>query len=173
MFLLPGLIITWYVTETPIPRPYAVEIKNYLFARQHPEDGGWSLHIEGESSVFGTVMNYTALRILGVDAEDSRMRKARDTLWKLGGALKGPHCAKFWLTVLGVLDWDVVNPVPPELWYVPPPLHSIQRRTKTHRLTHLGSCPTGCPSIHGAGGYTCGRSSSPCLSSIRAAGPTP
>ncbi|CAO2647397.1 Nn.00g083190.m01.CDS01 [Neocucurbitaria sp. VM-36] len=119
MFLLPGLVITWYVTETPIPASHAIEIKNYLFARAHPEDGGWGLHIEGESSVFGTAMNYTVLRLLGVDAEDPRMRKARDTLWKLGGALNGPHWAKFWLSVLGVVEWDVVNPVPPELWLLP------------------------------------------------------
>ncbi|PVH97332.1 lanosterol synthase [Periconia macrospinosa] len=125
LFLLPGYVITYYVTETPLPKPYIVEIKNYLFARQNPTDGGWGLHIEGESTVFGTAMNYTVLRLLGVDAEDSRMRKARETLWKLGGALKGPHWAKFWLTVLGVLEWDVVNPVPPELWLLPEwvPIH--------------------------------------------------
>lgn len=116
MFLLPGLVITWYVTETPIPEHYAIEIKNYLFARAHPEDGGWGLHIEGESTVFGTAMNYTVLRLLGVDPEHEKMRKARGTLWKLGGALKSPHWAKFWLSVLGVLEWDIVNPVPPELW---------------------------------------------------------
>ncbi|KAF2125394.1 lanosterol synthase [Dothidotthia symphoricarpi CBS 119687] len=119
MFLLPGLVITWYVTETRIPADHAIEIRNYLFARAHPEDGGWGLHIEGESSVFGTAMNYTVLRLLGVDPEDARMRKARATLWKLGGALNGPHWAKFWLSVLGVLEWDVVNPVPPEMWLLP------------------------------------------------------
>ncbi|KAF2192004.1 lanosterol synthase [Zopfia rhizophila CBS 207.26] len=119
MFLLPGLIITWYVTETPIPTSHAIEIKNYLFARQHPGDGGWGLHIEGNSSVFGTAMNYTCLRLLGADAEDPRMVKARETLWKLGGALNGPHWAKFWLSVLGVLEWEAVNPVPPELWLLP------------------------------------------------------
>jgi lanosterol synthase len=119
MFLMPGLVITWYVTETPIPESHAIELKNYLFARQHPVDGGWGLHIEGESTVFGTAMNYTVMRILGADAEDPRMVKARETLWKLGGALNGPHWAKFWLSVLGILHWDVVNPVPPEFWLLP------------------------------------------------------
>lgn len=119
MFLLPGLVITWTVTESPIPESHAIEIKNYLFARQHPEDHGWGLHIEGESTVFGTAMNYTTLRLLGVDAEDPRMIKARGTLHKLGGAVNGPHWAKFWLSVLGVCQWDIVNPVPPELWLVP------------------------------------------------------
>ncbi|CZR56626.1 related to lanosterol synthase [Phialocephala subalpina] len=119
MFLLPGFVIAWYVTETEIPDHIATEMKNYLFARAHPEDGGWGLHIEGESSVFGTAMNYTALRILGVSEEDPHMIKARGILHKLGGAKCGPHWAKFWLSVLGVCKWDIVNPVPPEFWLLP------------------------------------------------------
>ena len=116
MFLLPGIVITWYVTKTRIPAGYSAEIKNYLYSRQHLEDGGWGLHIEGESTVFGTAMNYTTMRLLGASAEDPRMIKARGTLHKLGGAVNGPHWAKFWLSVLGVTKWDIVNPVPPELW---------------------------------------------------------
>ena len=118
LFLLPGLVITWYVTETPIPQTHKIEIRNYLFARQR-KDGGWGLHIEGESSVFGTAMNYTVLRLLGVSAEDPRMIKARGLLHEMGGATNGPHWAKFWLSVLGVCQWDIVNPVPPELWLLP------------------------------------------------------
>ncbi|PNP57105.1 hypothetical protein THARTR1_02947 [Trichoderma harzianum] len=119
MFLLSGLVITWYVTKTPISDAYATEIKNYIAARAHPEDGGWGLHIEGESTVFGTALNYVALRLIGVDPEDPVMVKARGTLHKLGGALNSPHWGKFWLAVLGVVDWDVVNPVPPEVWLLP------------------------------------------------------
>jgi lanosterol synthase len=119
MFLLPGLVITWTITNTPIPDYIATEIKNYLFARAHPEDGGWGLHIEGDSTVFGTAMNYTVLRLLGVDAEEKHMVKARGTLHKMGGAKFGPHWAKFWLSVLGVCQWDIVNPVPPEFWLLP------------------------------------------------------
>jgi lanosterol synthase len=115
LFLLPGLVVTWYVTESQIPESHRIEIINYLFARQS-EEGGWGLHIEGESSVFGTAMNYTTLRILGISAEDPRMIKARGLLHKLGGAVNGPHWAKFWLSVLGVCKWDIVNPTPPELW---------------------------------------------------------
>jgi len=116
MFLLPGLVIAWHVTQTPVPASHATEIKSYLFARQNREDGGWGLHIEGESTVFGTAMNYVVLRLLGVSEEDKRMVKARGTLYKFGGAVNGPHWAKFWLSVLGVMEWDAVNPVPPELW---------------------------------------------------------
>ncbi|KAI9878912.1 MAG: Lanosterol synthase (Oxidosqualene--lanosterol cyclase) [Pleopsidium flavum] len=119
MFLLPGLVIAWHVTQTHVPASHATEIKSYLFRRQNPEDGGWGLHIEGESTVFGTAMNYVVLRLLGVGEEDKRMVKARGTLYKLGGAVNGPHWAKFWLSVLGVMEWDAVNPVPPELWLLP------------------------------------------------------
>ncbi|EHA57490.1 lanosterol synthase [Pyricularia oryzae 70-15] len=119
MFLMPGLVISWYVTKTPIPWPVATEIKNYLFARANAEDGGWGLHIEGESTVFGTALNYTTLRIVGVDADHPAMVKARTTLHKLGGTTQAPHWAKFWLAVMGVVPWDLVNPVPPELWLLP------------------------------------------------------
>lgn len=119
MFLLPGIVFCWYVTKTPIPSEYATEIKNYLTARAHPEDGGWGLHIEGDSSVFGTAMNYTVLRLVGVDPEDPVMVKARGTLHKFGGAVYAPHWAKFWFAVLGIVEWDIVNPVPPELWLLP------------------------------------------------------
>ena len=119
MFLLPGIVIAWTVTNTPIPGPYAVEIKNYLFTRAHSDDGGWGLHIEGETTVFGTALNYTTLRLLGVDAEHPVMVKARGTLHKLGGALNTPHWGKFWLVMLGVCKWDLVNPIPPETWLLP------------------------------------------------------
>ena len=117
MFLMPGIVIAWYVTNTPIPDEVKIEMRRYLFARQHPEDGGWGLHIEGESTVFGTSMNYITLRILGADAEDPRIVKARGTLHRLGGAIRAPHWAKFWMSTMGVMEWSAVNPVPPELWY--------------------------------------------------------
>ncbi|KAL2830617.1 terpenoid cyclases/protein prenyltransferase alpha-alpha toroid [Aspergillus cavernicola] len=119
MFLLPGIVITWVVTKTPIPPAYATEIRNYLFKRAHPTQGGWGLHIEGESTVFGTALNYTVLRLIGVDAEHPIMVKARGLLHKYGGATNAPHWAKFWLAILGVCQWDIVNPVPPETWLLP------------------------------------------------------
>jgi lanosterol synthase len=64
-------------------------------------------------------MNYTILRLLGASEEDERMIKARAKLHKIGGAYYGPHWAKFWLSVLGVMEWEAVNPIPPELWLLP------------------------------------------------------
>lgn len=124
MFLLPGLTIALYVTDKPLSRPEQQEVARYIFSMQNLGSrndgaGGWGLHTAGDSTVFGTAMNYTALRLLGVSGEDPRMRKARGCLYDLGGAINGPHWAKWWLSVLGVMDWDVVNPVPPEFWLLP------------------------------------------------------
>jgi len=119
VFLLSGMVLMWYATQTPIPEYYKIEIRSYLFARQNPADGGWGLHIEGESSVYGCVMNYITLRICDADPEDPRMIKARGKLHKLGGPVYGPHWAKFWLSILGLMKWEIVNPVPPELWLLP------------------------------------------------------
>lgn len=119
MFLLPLYVISSYVTKTPLSEVYKKEIKNYLFARAHPEDGGWGLHIEGESTVLGISLNYIALRIVGCDADHPVMVKARATLHTLGGATHAPHWAKFWMAVLGVCTYDMVNPAPPELWLLP------------------------------------------------------
>jgi hypothetical protein len=34
-------------------------------------------HIEGASTIFGTAMNYVALRLLGVEKDDSLAKKSR------------------------------------------------------------------------------------------------
>lgn len=125
MFLLPGLIIGMYVTQTPIPEPWRIEIARYLWHRRNPHDGGWGIHIEGHSTVFGTALNYTVLRLVGVSKDHPMMVKARETLWKLGGATAIPSWGKLWLAILNVYDWEGLNPIPPELWLLPDwvPIH--------------------------------------------------
>ncbi|KAF9114734.1 Lanosterol synthase (Oxidosqualene--lanosterol cyclase) [Mortierella sp. AM989] len=119
MFLLPGLVITYYATGVKLPEGWSQEIIQYLFNRADKADGGWGLHIEGHSTVFGTALNYIVLRLLGVDAEHPVCVKARGTLHKLGGATGSPSWGKFWMAALGVYDWEGMNPVPPELWLLP------------------------------------------------------
>ncbi|CCU99734.1 unnamed protein product [Malassezia sympodialis ATCC 42132] len=125
MFLLPGLVIGMYVTQTPIPEPWRIEIARYLWNRRHPVDGGWGIHIEGHSTVFGTALNYTVLRLVGVPATHPMMVQARATLHRLGGATAIPSWGKLWLAVLNVYDWDGLHPIPPELWLLPDwvPIH--------------------------------------------------
>lgn len=119
MFLLPGLVIAHYVTNSPIPKPWRIEMTRYLVARANPEDGGWGLHIEGESSVFGTSLNYVALRILGMEPDHPVAQRARNRLHEFGGALGSPHWGKFWLALMNCYGWEGMNPIPPELWLLP------------------------------------------------------
>lgn len=118
MFLLPGLIIVCYITETELDHETRKEMKRYLFNHQN-EDGGWGLHIEAPSSMFGTAMNYVALRILGVDRDDSSAVAARTWILQRGGALGIPSWGKLYLAVLGLYHWDGLNPLTPEMWLLP------------------------------------------------------
>ncbi|CAG8636160.1 24933_t:CDS:10, partial [Racocetra persica] len=124
-FLAPILIITMYITQIPIPEAWRIEIIRYLTNKANPIDGGWGLHIEHHSTVFGTTLSYIALRILGLDPDHPVMVKSRATLHKLGGAIGIPSWGKFWLASLNVYDWTGLNPIPPELWLLPDylPIH--------------------------------------------------
>ena len=68
LFLMPGLIIACWVAGVSLgPRASAM----LTYTRNHQQaDGGWGLHIEGPSTLFGSIMNYVAARLLGVKEND-------------------------------------------------------------------------------------------------------
>ncbi|KAF8629085.1 hypothetical protein AX15_003578 [Amanita polypyramis BW_CC] len=119
MFLLPGLVIGSYISGMGFKEEERLEMIRYIMNRANPDDGGWGIHVEGHSTVFGTGLNYVALRILGLDVEHPVCVKARAKLHKLGGATAIPAWGKFWLSLLNIYDWQGINPVPPELWLLP------------------------------------------------------
>ncbi|KAM9961641.1 hypothetical protein ACTFIR_004497 [Dictyostelium discoideum] len=119
MFLLPGLVITCYVTGYQLPESTQREIIRYLFNRQNPVDGGWGLHIEAHSDIFGTTLQYVSLRLLGVPADHPSAVKARTFLLQNGGATGIPSWGKFWLATLNAYDWNGLNPIPIEFWLLP------------------------------------------------------
>ncbi len=118
MFLLPGLVIASYITDTPFPPPYQILMKRYMLNHQN-SDGGWGLHIEGSSTMFGTVMQYVALRLLGSNSEDPELAAARDWILDNGGATGIPSWGKFYLSILGVYEWRGNNSLLPEMWLLP------------------------------------------------------
>lgn len=120
-FLMPGMIIVWYVTgKSPliISNEQARAMSHYLRVHQQ-RDGGWGTHIESPSTMFGSVLCYVALRLLGARAEDDACVAARSFIRSNGGALYTSSWAKFGLSLLGVMDWRGTNPIPPELWLLP------------------------------------------------------
>ncbi|KAK6944642.1 Squalene cyclase, C-terminal, partial [Dillenia turbinata] len=130
LFFLQPLVIALYVTgdlNAVLSLEHQKEIKRYLYNHQN-EDGGWGLHIEGHSTIFGSSLSYIALRLLGEgpdDGEDNAMARARKWILDHGGSVGIPSWGKFWLTVLGVYEWDGCNPLPPEFWLLPKifPIH--------------------------------------------------
>jgi hypothetical protein len=121
LFLLPGLVIVAHVTGSMgsmlPPRHKEAMI---LYLRNHQQsDGGWGTHIESASTMFGSVLCYVSLRLLGVSADDSAAQAARKFIHTHGGATHTGSWAKFWLAVLGVYEWAGVNPIPVEMWLLP------------------------------------------------------
>ncbi|KAJ1959678.1 hypothetical protein GGI12_004212, partial [Dipsacomyces acuminosporus] len=113
LFLTCGIVIVSYITGIRFDESSKKEMCRYLLNMAR-DDGGWGLHTEGKSTVFGTAMNYTMLRILGMQPDHPAMIKARNTLHKLGSARAISSWGKFWLCALGVYDWEGMNPLPPE-----------------------------------------------------------
>ncbi|XP_065874585.1 cycloartenol synthase-like isoform X1 [Euphorbia lathyris] len=123
MFVLPGLIIVLSITgemDTVLSEEHKLEMCRYLFNHQN-SDGGWGLHIMSPSTMFGTVLNYVTLRLLGEGVNDGEgaMERGRNWILDHGGATLITSWGKVWLAVLGVFDWSGNNPLPPELWLLP------------------------------------------------------
>ena len=118
LFLLPGLLIASYISATPFPKAHREMMKLYIFNHQN-KDAGWGMHIEGESTMFGTVMQYVSLRILGVDKDHEALLKARDWIQSNGGVTGIPSWGKFYLSTLNLYDWQGFNSLFPEMWLFP------------------------------------------------------
>lgn len=56
-------------------------------------------HVEDKSTVFGTALSYTSLRILGVQPDDPDMIRARNNLHSKGGAEPPERFPKYEVTV--------------------------------------------------------------------------
>jgi squalene/oxidosqualene cyclase-like protein len=118
MFLMPGLIAVLYITKAPFAEWKKKAMVTYLKNHQQ-SDGGWGTHIECASTMFGTVLSYVSLRLLGESPNQEYMKAAQNFMYHHGGALYAPSWSKFWLAVLGVYDWKGINSIPVELWCLP------------------------------------------------------
>jgi lanosterol synthase len=137
MFLLPGLVIASFFTQSPFDEPYRSLMRRYMLNHQN-EDGGWGLHIESPSTMFGTAMQYVALRILGLSAESPEAEKARKWMHQHGGAIGIPSWGKFYLSLLGVYEWEGNHSLFPEMWLMPKALPVHPSRYWCHcRMVYL------------------------------------
>lgn len=125
-----------------IGRPIS-ERRRRLLLRQfevtRDKSGTWGLHELSEPYLFVTALVYVAARLLGVAANDPLIDRARRFIAAEGGAVAIPSWGKFWLAMVGLYEWEGVNPVLPELWRLPRwmPLHPSNYYCHT-RLIYLG-----------------------------------
>lgn len=137
MFLLPMYVGTCYAIDRMPDDPTAQGMLQYLRATQN-NDGGWGLHCEGASCVFASVLNYVAMRLLGVEASDKDLTRAREWFLPRGGALSSASWGRFFLALLNLHDYAGIHPVPPELWLLPESLPIHPSRYWCHcRMVYL------------------------------------
>lgn len=110
-------------------------LRHYEAART--ADGGWGMHPESGGYVFFTTMAYVALRLLGVGPEEPLAKRARDWLRRRpGGVLSVPTWGKYWLSFIGLYEYEGVNPCPPEMYALPSwlPIHPSKYYCHTRNI---------------------------------------
>lgn len=124
LFLLPLYVAVCRIIDHPLDESTRRKMRRYVLATQNA-DGGWGLHVEGQSTAYGTVCNYVAARFLGVPSADFRLVRARTWLIEAGGPLSSASWGKFFLALLDLYPFTALNPLPPELWLLPEsaPIH--------------------------------------------------
>ncbi|MCP3166290.1 2,3-oxidosqualene cyclase [Myxococcus qinghaiensis] len=137
LFLSPVYVAGLYVMGRAPDARTREGLVSYARARQN-EDGGWGLDVESPSLVFTTVLNYVALRLLGVEAEDEGLVRARAWFLPRGGPLGSGSWGKAILALLGLYEYDGLAPTPPELWLLPRALPFHPSRLWCHcRMVYL------------------------------------
>jgi squalene/oxidosqualene cyclase-like protein len=121
--LLGQYIFVRTIVAGPGSSPFSADEKRkmirYFEATRTPE-GGWGMHPASGPYVFFTAISYVALRLLGVAADEPIARDARRFLSaEPGRVLSIPTWGKLWLSILGLYEYEGVNPVPPELFLLP------------------------------------------------------
>ncbi|XP_038890186.1 beta-amyrin synthase-like isoform X6 [Benincasa hispida] len=119
LYYFPPLVFALYITRdlsTIFSEEHRKEILRYTYYHQN-EDGGWGLHIVGESCMLCTVLNYIQLRLLGEEVDKEACGKARKWILDHGGALYIPSWGKIWLAedkcferpLIQKLVWDALQ----------------------------------------------------------------
>jgi squalene/oxidosqualene cyclase-like protein len=125
MFLMPMYLALCHVAGKK-PDAFRTQRMTTYFFNVQRADGSLGLHAEAtEGSMFTTALGYAALRILGLSADDARMRKMAKWIRENGTPLGAASWGKFTLCLLGLYDWKGIHPVLPELWLLPvsAPMH--------------------------------------------------
>jgi squalene-hopene/tetraprenyl-beta-curcumene cyclase len=93
-------------------------LANYIRRRQLP-DGGWNIYSGGPAELNATVKAYVGLRLAGDSAEAPHLARAAARVRVLGGLEATNSFTRFYLALAGVIGWDMVPAIPPEIMLLP------------------------------------------------------
>src|ERR1700723_4629217 len=98
--------------------PKVAKLANYIRKKQLT-DGGWNIFEGGPSELNATIKAYIALRLAGQAASHPDLVRAKDKVIELGGIEGTNSYVRFYLAMVGAVDWSIVPSIPPELMLLP------------------------------------------------------
>lgn len=104
--------------QRPAVRQKIQRLATYILTQQQP-DGGWNIYRHGPSEISATFKAYWALKLAGYPAQEERLVRARECLFRLGGIHRINSYSKFYLALFGLYEWGGVPSIPPELMLFP------------------------------------------------------
>jgi squalene-hopene/tetraprenyl-beta-curcumene cyclase len=99
-------------------RKRITKLAEYVRRRQL-EDGGWNIYFGGPSEVNATVKAYFAMKLAGDSPESQHMVRACRRVRQLGGLERTNSFTRLYLALAGVIGWEMVPAIPPELMFLP------------------------------------------------------
>jgi squalene-hopene/tetraprenyl-beta-curcumene cyclase len=94
------------------------KLAKYIRDRQLP-DGGWNIFYGGPSELNATVKAWVALRLAGDSAGAPHLERAKKRIHELGGLEATNSYVRFYLAMVGAIDWSLVPSIAPELMLLP------------------------------------------------------
>jgi squalene-hopene/tetraprenyl-beta-curcumene cyclase len=96
----------------------ALKCARYILGKQN-DDGGWSQYPGGKLDVSISVKAYFALKLTGHEPSSEPMQRARKAILLAGGADAVNSFTRFYLALLGQIDYAQCPAVPPEMVLLP------------------------------------------------------
>ena len=87
--------------------------------RRQLDDGGWNIYFGGPSELNATVKAYFALKLAGHSPELPHMVRACRRVREIGGLERTNSFTRLYLALAGVIGWEMVPAIPPELMFLP------------------------------------------------------
>jgi squalene-hopene/tetraprenyl-beta-curcumene cyclase len=95
-----------------------IRCARYIRDHQLP-GGGWAIYPGGPTDVSASVKAYFALKLTGHSPDEPAMVQARRAILEAGGAHECNSFTRFYLALLGQIDYEECPCVPPELVLIP------------------------------------------------------